>query len=337
MMAGMLKRSLRRAAVLVLLWMGVFSISTFTQWGFPPEAEAAESVTVSMSWLFSGRHSWYFAAMDNGYFKKENLTVKIIRGYGGGDTVKKLSTGAFQAAEIDAGNTIIARSRGAKVKMISVHLIKAPFGIFSLKPAGIKKPQDLHGKTIGAGKIDAMRVLFPAFAKKAGIDASKVTWMSMIPSGKVGALKRKKVHAITGYVDSFGGALMVKGFNFQILRFANYGFDVLSNGIVTTDKVIADRSAMLKSLTGAVNRAIVWTMANQKEAVRIMSKHHPESNAKIFSKQLEITAEFMGDINRPHFGRIDRDRMKVTRDLLVKAMNLKPVALDDIYTNRFVD
>ena len=29
--------------------------------------------------------------------------------------------------------------------------------------------------------------------------------------------------------------------------------------------------------------------------------------------------------------------MKVTRDLLVKAMNLKPVALDDIYTNRFVD
>jgi hypothetical protein len=85
-----------------------------------------------------------------------------------------------------------------------------------------------------------------------------------------------------------------------------------------------------------VNRGIVWTIGHKKETIQAMSKHHPESNPKILAKQLELTEQFMGDVNRPKFGLIDRDRMKLTRDTIVKAMNLQNVSLDYVYTNQFI-
>lgn len=328
-------RLIGQIALFVLLWAGAPPILDSLGRG-APEAEAAEPVTLSMSWVFVGRHSWYFAAEENGYFREADLAVKIIRGHGGGDTVKKLSAGSFEFAEIDTGNVIVARARGSKVKMISVHLIKAPFGIFSLKGSGITRPKDLEGKTIGAGDIDAMRVLFPPFARKAGIDPARVKWTSMIPAAKVGALKTQKVDAITGFVDTFGGALSVQGLDFRVLRYSDHGFDILASGMVTTDPLIAGKPALVKRFLTAVNRGIVWTIKNQDGAIQAMRKHHPELNGKILREQLEITPEFMGDVNQPRFGWIDPERMRFTRDTTVAAMKLKNVALEDIYTNQFI-
>ncbi len=61
----------------------------------PLSADAAEKVTVGLDFTLSGYHAPWFVAQDKGYFAEEGLEVQMTRGYGSGDTVKKLATGAI--------------------------------------------------------------------------------------------------------------------------------------------------------------------------------------------------------------------------------------------------
>jgi ABC-type nitrate/sulfonate/bicarbonate transport system substrate-binding protein len=71
------------------LLCGVLSIFVL-----PHVAGAAEKVTVGLDFTLSGYHAPWFVAQEKGYFAEQGLDVQLGRGYGSGDTVKKLATGA---------------------------------------------------------------------------------------------------------------------------------------------------------------------------------------------------------------------------------------------------
>ena len=75
-------------------------------------AAAAQTtdITFTTDFGFNGRHSYFFVALDKGFYKAEGLNVNIIRGQGSIDSVKKVATGAAQIGFADAGAVILARA-----------------------------------------------------------------------------------------------------------------------------------------------------------------------------------------------------------------------------------
>jgi NitT/TauT family transport system substrate-binding protein len=67
-------------------------------WSHP--GSAAEKVTVVLDFTISGYHAPFFMAQAKGYFTEQGLEVSIGRGYGSGDTVKKVAAGVA-----DVGST----------------------------------------------------------------------------------------------------------------------------------------------------------------------------------------------------------------------------------------
>jgi NitT/TauT family transport system substrate-binding protein len=67
-------------------------------------------MTFTTDFGFNGRHSYFFVALDKGFYKAEGLNVNIIRGQGSIDAVKKVATGAAQIGFADAGAVILARA-----------------------------------------------------------------------------------------------------------------------------------------------------------------------------------------------------------------------------------
>lgn len=51
----------------------------------------------------------------------------------------------------------------------------------TLEGSGITSPKDLEGKKVGAATGSVNQLLFPAYAKLAGIDATKVQWVNAQP------------------------------------------------------------------------------------------------------------------------------------------------------------
>ena len=58
-------------------------------------ATAQTEVPFALDWKFEGPSAAYFAAIDNGHFEAEGLSVTIEAGSGSVQTIPKIATGAF--------------------------------------------------------------------------------------------------------------------------------------------------------------------------------------------------------------------------------------------------
>jgi ABC-type nitrate/sulfonate/bicarbonate transport system substrate-binding protein len=52
-----------------------------------------DKVTFALNWIPSGNHFGVFAAKDRDLYRDANVDVDIQRGYGSGDTLKRVATG----------------------------------------------------------------------------------------------------------------------------------------------------------------------------------------------------------------------------------------------------
>src|SRR6266852_4804877 len=86
----------------------------------PAQARAADDVHFILDWIPTGEHAAYYAGKARGLFEKEGINVRISRGYGSGDTVTKIATGAGDFGIADVSAVITARQRaGTPVKTIA--------------------------------------------------------------------------------------------------------------------------------------------------------------------------------------------------------------------------
>jgi NitT/TauT family transport system substrate-binding protein len=128
------------------------------------QAAAADKVLFSLQWIPGGNHFGVFAAKEQGFYKDAGLDVEIQRGFGSGDTAKRVATGTADIGIADAGSVIVGRSNGLKIKLVASLYEKSPDAIFFIKGNGITTPKDLEGRTIGATAGEAGEKLIPLFA-----------------------------------------------------------------------------------------------------------------------------------------------------------------------------
>ena len=135
---------------------------------------------------------------------------------------------------------------------------KAPFVIITNKGSGIAKPKDLEGRTVGSPPGAAALKLFPALAKKAGVDNAKIQWVNMAPQLQEQMLLRGDVQASLAFINT-------SWFNFKRVNvdpekdltwlfYSDFGLDLYSNGMMVSKKLAQARSASATCATSASRR-----------------------------------------------------------------------------------
>jgi NitT/TauT family transport system substrate-binding protein len=302
---------------------------------------AEENVTFAQAWVIQGTTSPFYAAIEQGYYRKANLNVKIIRGFGSSDTIKKVAAGAFRYGIGDAGALVIARARGAKVKLLALETAQSQHAFHTLKGSGIRTPKDLVGKTTGGPAGDVHKTLFPAFARANGIEPSKLKWVTMPASAEIGSLITGKVDVIpffTIVAPFIQGAAKKNGKEVVTIPWAKWGIDIYSLGVIATDETIAKNRDQVKRFVDATVRGMAWGIENPGRAIEILKKHNPATNAALARKNWEINIDSMLTPEAAKIGvaRIGEKKMRRTRDLMTQYNNLPvKVPVKDLYTNEF--
>ena len=140
-----------------------------------PALAAGDEVTLALDWIVNGTHAGYFVAQDKGYYADNNVAVTIVRGYGSGDTIKRLASGRATFAVADMGALVGARANeDVPVKAIATIYGKAALGMLYLQESGIKGPRDLEGRTLGRSAAGATVIMLPGFLKANGVDRQKL-------------------------------------------------------------------------------------------------------------------------------------------------------------------
>jgi NitT/TauT family transport system substrate-binding protein len=301
--------------------------------------EGAEKMTLGVDWQIFGRHAGFVVAQEKGFYKAEGLDLDVIRGYGAADAVKRIAAGTITLGMGDTGALVISRSQGIKVKAVGMIYGKAPYVLWIRKDVGVRTPRDLEGKTIGSAAGSVVRLLFPAFAKMAGVDASKVSWSTIDAPSHYPMLFSKRVDAVIDYI--VGLPTVTKrgkeaGVEIQPMLYADYGLNIYSNALMVREDMLRDRPDVIRKVLKATAQGFDFAISNPAEAARIVKARHPELDEETAAAEITIVKDLVWtpEAKQNGFGYMDAEKMRVTRDVITQAYELKvTVPHEELYTN----
>lgn len=304
-----------------------------------PARAAAEKITFQLDWIPFGRHTPYYAALENGFYSEKGLDVTILQGRSTIQGIRTLVAGQSQFIFQDIAVMLSVRAtEGAKIKALACMYQKTPHTLFYIKNHGIVKPKDIEGKKVAFTPGDSPRKMFPAFAKANGIDESKVSWLSVDPNSKNAVLLNHQAQGMVTYIFTLPVLQKAaqKGDQVGAFVYGDYGADFYSNGIGAMEDYIKAKPKVARDFVQATMKGLEFTLAHPKEAVGMLKKHQPQLDADVALQEVDILRNITNSKNLKVLGSMTMEKMKETQDLMVKYMGLKPVDLKDAFTNEFL-
>jgi NitT/TauT family transport system substrate-binding protein len=288
---------------------------------------------------YNGRHSYFYVALDKGYYQAEGLNVSILRGQGSIDAVKKVASGAAMVGFVDAGALALARSNdGIPVKLLMIVYASPPHAIFTTEESGIKRPKDLEGKTLADSAFSAIPLIFKAYAKATGIDAQKVKWTSAENASLPSLLATGRVDGVGQF--TVGQPLLEAAVKpRKVVRFAykDAGLDYYGNGLVATEETIRENPDVLQKFVRATLRGMKDAFANPTEAGEILHKYHKEITVEVGKGETELVKELAEVPGKP-LGMIDPKGLQSTIEVMKESYPMKTkVTPEDMYVPGFVE
>jgi NitT/TauT family transport system substrate-binding protein len=313
---------------------------------FSVNAYSQTKIKFVLNWKYQGPQAWFFIAQDKGYFKAEGLDVEIDQGEGSAAPIAKVASGAYTGGFGDINALIDLASKKPAESPIAVYMIynTPPFTIAVKQDSAIKTPKDLEGKTIGGPANDGALKLFPAFAKIAKIDSSKINITNMAPNLREQMLMRGQVDAVFGYINTVWFSAKLANINPEKqLRFINYGdfgMDLYSNAVIFSKQFVKENPKAVRGFVKALNKALNEAIANPAAAMDYVMKIEPLLNKEVELDRLMATlkAEMSHpEISKIGFGDVDDERLKRSIGLSVEANQLpRTPSVAEIFDHSFL-
>lgn len=290
----------------------------------PSTAAAQTKIKMVLNWKYEGPQAWFFMAQDKGYFKAEGLDVEFDQGEGSAASVPKVASGAYQAGFGDINALTDMASKRPADAPVGVYMLynTPPFTVVVKQDSPIRTPKDLEGKTIGGPANDAALKLFPAFAKIASIDGSKVNITNMAPNLREQMLMRGQADAVFGYVTTVSFSAKAMGLDpakdLRFIRYGDHGMDLYSNTVFFSRSFVRENPKAVQGFVKALNRAIKDVIADPDAAINHVMQREPLLKREVEKEKLLFTLR--NDMNHPEIARIglgDVDRTRLQRAIAI--------------------
>ncbi len=299
----------------------------------------------SLSFSLAADAAPYLLALERGYFRDAGLDVSIDPSTGSGESVTRVASGVYQMGSADFATLVEFANRQPAVapKTVAIIYDKGPQAVITLASSDIKTPKDLVGKSVGGGATDGPARMFPAFMTAAGVPKDSITWRQVSPQIRDSMLLTKQIDAVVGndYTSLFN--LKARGLKIEdvrIIRYADYGLDVYSNGIIANQALLRDHPDAVKGFVTAALRGWREAVAEPKTALESLLKRDKLIDGEIELERLKflLATEVMTEHAKKYgIGSSDSDRMTKNIATISESFGLTEApALSLVYDPRFV-
>jgi NitT/TauT family transport system substrate-binding protein len=303
-------------------------------------AGALRSVSMALDWIYQGPNVGFTLARDKGFYREAGLDVTVNSGKGSGTTAQLVASKASQFGFSDGYAVANGIAKGMSIKTIGSVYRKNPAALIVLADSGITSPKQLEGKTIAMTAGSGQFQQWPAFAKGAGIDASKVQMVNIDPAGVGPALVNRKVDAIGGYAQGYVPAIEIRAkMQVRIFWFADYGVTVVSNGIVVHDDLLKSDPELLRAFVAPSIKGFLYGRQHPEEAVASVIKYLPTADPTIVRRELELSWKTWVTPNtrgKPLGWEADADWASTLQVLKQYGGATAPLEPSQVFTNDFV-
>lgn len=295
-------------------------------------------VRLVLDYAIQGQQSPIVLAADGGYFERAGVNVQVDRGYGSGDSITKVASGAYDVAFADLGALVTFNSKQGSTKLIDVFQVydAAPMVILSLKASNIIKPADLASKRIASPPGASSRVMFPTFAAVNKIDTSAIKWIDVNPQLREVMLKQGQADATTALITDVAGLkhLGISDDDISIMRFSDYGVNLYGHALLTTGEFAEKHPDVIRKLVKGVAEALKASIASPSAAIAALKKRDMLADESLEQRRLELVlanAIVTDHVKKAGLSAVEMGRMQKTIDLVTTTYNRPSMKAVELY------
>jgi NitT/TauT family transport system substrate-binding protein len=307
---------------------------------------AAEPIPIKFvtDWAWEGTQASWAVAAETGCYTKAGLDVKTDRGFGSGDAIAKVASGAYEIGVADFSTVVNYDSTHPAEKLVTVFIIsdRALTSAEGMKKAGIFKPQDLNGKRIAGVQGDASRTLFPAFAKANGIDLKSIQWVTVAANLRQTAVYKGDADAVVGHLNTVVTglhALGVQDSEMTIMPYADYGVRLYGNAVIVKPAWAAAHAEPMRSFVKCAIAGIKASIRDPQGSIAMMRKissmvdEQKELDALNFST---TRAVYTDDVKKNGLSDVTPARLETALTQISDAMGIAQPAASDVWTSAYL-
>lgn len=307
-------------------------------------AQAQPKAKYILDWAFQGQQSVWTLAQDKGYFTAAGADITVDRGYGSGDSVAKVASGAWDMglADLYVLLRFLGENPDQRLQGFFLAHDKSALSIATLKESGIQKPADLKGKTIAAPQGDASFQVFPLFAKLNNIDLATIQWKTITPDLRETMLLRKQADAVSGHIMT--AMMNLRSANVDLasihfLPYADYGVDLYGHVLFAKTEWLEKNPNIARAMIIGTVRGMNDMLADPVGAVANVSKRDPLLKPDIERERINVAlrmTHITPAVEQNGMGVVNKERLARTIEQVSEVFNMKrKVGADEIFTDKY--
>jgi NitT/TauT family transport system substrate-binding protein len=293
------------------------------------------TVKVAFSYIPNVQFAPFYVADAKGRFAAEGLKTEYDYGTTT-DFMSLVARGDRDFLDASGDEVALARAQGLPVVYVAAVYQKYPVCIFAPKGKGLTDPQALTKLKVGLpGKFGSTYIGYKAILYANKIDEAKVNAQE-IGFTQAQSVQAGKVDAAVGFTNNEPIQVKAMGIDIDLLDVASI-YNLPSAGIVTNEKMLAEKPEVVRAFLRALIAGMRDTQAEPKGAFDEVLKVVPEAakTADIQQQVLAATIALSGDPAK--YGQIDpaawtRMATFMKETALVKG-DPKP---EEMYTTKFL-
>ena len=225
-------------------------------------ASAGEAVNLILNWTPTADHSPFYYAKAQGWYEKAGIDLTIEIGKGSGVSALKVGSGGSPFGIADLATMLVARSKGADdVALMSIYANTGQT-FYWLKSYGVNGVKDFPTHKIGNPPGDASRVMWPAFAKAAGIAPDSVNFVNVGPTAKIAALKSHTVDIISDFYNEHDLKVIEFGSDLGYVNWKDIGLNPYGNSLIVNGAYLQKNPKLVEDFVKVSQKAFAACVAD---------------------------------------------------------------------------
>jgi ABC-type nitrate/sulfonate/bicarbonate transport system substrate-binding protein len=275
------------------------------------KATDMEHFTLQLDWQPNAQFAGVIMAQELGWYRDAGITLDIVPWQPHTNQMDALANDGINGANVLVSTEdnlhIIARAQGKPVVAIGAMIQFSGIGWMTLESAGIRSIHDLKGKRIGihGDGLTALHVTLRQHGlteKDVEIVEVGFNYDELLGSGAY--------DAIQCFVIVEPRELAQKGFKLHSLPAHAWGYQVYSQVISTTERMVAQQRPALERFLKATFDGWRYALAHPDEAAQmIVARYLPDANADAQASMLaDMTPHLLGDVGIERLGWMQAER-----------------------------
>lgn len=274
--------------------------------------EANDKVTYVTAFGAVGRDAFIWVAKEKGYLADAGIDVEIQKGAGNVQNLTIIKSGQAQFGALDFTGAEIQAGLGKFTDWRAVAAVhqQTLVSIMTTADTGITKPTDLAGRTIATATGSVSELLFPAYAKLAGLDPKSVKIQGAQTTALNSLMAQRKVDALSTFLLSQKALETASKKPVVVLPYSQYLTDLFGNAVIVKADLIGSNRDLVDRFVGAAMKGLQYTIDHPQEAADILHKAEPTATTAAAIGEIEAMKPYVPAPGGGALGSFDPKRVE---------------------------